>query len=426
MTFTRTRTDNNIQNETLESTGYIKKSNFVATPKFCETSDLNRTLSWTYPIGSYRTMTDCVVPNFRKLSAGGKIFNNPMYSNSYTRSVERSNRSYTVPYAPGTPSNQKLCTMFTDQSEDQDVFELSRHGGPVGHLDVPLGTSIQNLVNLAGTSASAAIDAPTFQSVVALAELRETLGFLRNPLKSLNRELTDVRNWKRRKRKLDRKTVAEVVSDNWLSYRYAVMPTIHDVRNLAEAVARTVVDAEPVRKTARGSASSNGSLTTTEEISLSDTTTSTDKTVTVRAGILYELQLSPNTFGVGTEQIPVALWEAIPLSFMVDWVLNIGSFIEAITPVAGVRRLASWTSIETEEASTRETWWARGGIHSNGQTRQITGDGRCTEKYNSTTKTRNPGIQIGLAHKISPLQGDLGKKRILDTLALAHQILVSK
>lgn len=423
MTHSRTRIKDNTTSSVLESTGTIKKNN--ETNHTCESEPVSFALGWSYPTGSYQSMSDYVVPNFARRSAAGEVFNNPMSSFKSERSVSTGTRAYTVPWK-GSYSGHKHCADYRDESVPNSAYELSRWSGPVGHLDVPLGTSIQNLINLASTEAAANVDAPTFQSVVAIAELRETLSYLRNPLGALNRELTDINNWKRRKRKLDRKTVGEVISDNWLSYRYAIMPIVNDTRNLAEAVARTVVDSEPVRKTARGSASSNGETQLDGSISLSDYQTRTATTVEVRTGILYEMTLSPNTFGLGTEQIPVALWEAIPLSFMVDWVFNIGSFIEAMTPVAGVRRLATWTSVKTDSTTTRETWWARGGTHSYGTDRVITADGRCSESYVTTSRTRNPGIQVGLAHKVSPLQGDLGKKRLLDLLAIGHQLLVSK
>lgn len=251
-----------------------------------------------------------------------------------------------------------------------------------------------------------------------------------NPLRSLSRELSDIRNWKRRRRKLDRKTVSELISDSWLSYRYGISPLLKDVKSAAEAVARTVLNNEPVRKTARGSASEYGQITSNGHFDHAlgrwDYQKSTEVEVSVRAGVLYEMIRSPNTFGVGTERIPVGAWEAIPLSFLVDWVFNVGSFIEAITPVAGVKRLGSWTTIHTTMSTTREIWFAQGGASDFGLPRLIDSDGRSTETYKSVIKQRDPGIQIGLAHKITPLKGDIGKKRVLDLLALSNQILVSR
>jgi hypothetical protein len=286
--------------------------------------------------------------------------------------------------------------------------------------------SVQNLINLASTTAAANVDNPTFHGATFIAELRETLGFLRNPLGAFNKQLEDYRWRKRARKSLNHKTTGEYIRDNWLSYRYAVRPLVQDIQNAAEAVARTVLNNEPLRQTARGYASESGETEETGTISsLYDHTTRTVKTVSVRAGILYEISRDPNTFGMTVPDIPVALWEAIPYSFVADWFLNIGSFIQAISPVGGVKRLGSWTTVKTETSTTREIWWERPGT-SSGITRVVTSDGRSTETYDSISVTRTPGIQIGLAHKIGPLSGDIGKLRLLDLVALGSQIMRSK
>jgi len=369
-------------------------------------------------------MSDVVVPGYAKRSAAGEIFNNPMSSFKSEREYSLSTLSYYVPYAPSVPLGNRSCSYEYAQTISPSTNPLDHIGSQVGHLDVLI--NVQNLINLASTEAVANIDKPTFDGATFIGELRETIQYFRNPLNSLKREVEDARRWKRRKRKLDTKTTAEYISDNWLSYRYSIRPILNDLRNAAEAVARTVLDHEPVRKTARGSASESGTSNASGSASFTDYNTSTNTTKSVRTGVLYELSRDPNTFGVGTERIGVALWEVIPLSFVLDWFFNVGTFIEAITPIAGVRRLSSWTTVQTTSITTRDSWRARGGTYGNGQTRVITSDAHCTEKYTSVTTTRTPGIQIGLGQKITPLAGDIGKARILDLAALGHQILMSK
>jgi hypothetical protein len=43
--------------------------------------------------------------------------------------------------------------------------------------------------------------------------------------------------------------------------------------------------------------------------------------------------------------IPAAMWELIPLSFMVDWVLNVRQLIAALSPRLGLSVLAEWTTV---------------------------------------------------------------------------------
>lgn len=403
-----------------------RQNNLSATPKRCDTTTSSWSgLSFTYPQGEFRSISDVVVPNFHKRSARGEVFINAMSSSKTKRTVTLTSRHHHLPYPAGTPSGNKQCTYYYEQTKSPDPDGLNAAGSPTGHLD-PIMGSVQNLINLASTQAAANIDNPTFHGATFIAELRETLGFLRNPLGAFNKQLEDYRWRKRARKSLNHKTTGEYIRDNWLSYRYAVRPLVQDIQNAAEAVARTVLDNEPLRQTARGFGSESGDTEVTGTISsLYDHTTRTVKTVSVRAGILYEMTRDPNTFGITVPDLPVALWEAIPYSFVADWFLNIGTFIQAISPVAGVKRLGSWTTVKTETNTTREIWWERPGS-SSGITRVVTSDGRSTETYETTSVTRTPGIQIGLAHRISPLSGDIGKLRCLDLVALGSNILRSK
>lgn len=395
-----------------------------ATPKRCDTQTGTEVCGFPVISGEYRSISDVVVPNFKKRSAAGEVFINPMISTRTNRQTTFAARSYYVNYTPSTPPGNKICAYQYDQLVPNSPAALTAQGSQVGHLAVDIG--LQNLINLAGTAASANIDNPTFDGATFIGELRETIHYMRNPLSALNKAVEEARHWKRRKRKLDTKSTAEYIADNWLSYRYSIRPLMNDVKNAAEAVARTVLNAEPVRKTARGSASESGQQTASGNVGAYSYTTSTSVTYSVRAGVLYELSRSPNTFGVGTERLGIVGWELIPLSFVADWFFNVGTFIEAITPVAGVKRLGSWTTVRKEENTHRETWWVTGGTYPTGMPRVITSDGRVTEDYTSVTTTRTPGIQIGLGQKITPLAGDIGKARILDLIALGHQILKSK
>jgi hypothetical protein len=372
-------------------------------------------------------MVDEVIPGFAKRSAKGEVFVNYMsHYKSHREQPTLSTKSYHVEYTPGTPAGNKYCAYNSAQTMPASPQGLNQLGSPVQHLRLDIGASV-NLRTLAGTQAAAGIDNPTLDGAVAIAELREALSFMRNPLRALNRELVRVRRDKWRDHgKWRTKTTSEYLRDNWLSYRYGVRPLVKDVQDAAHAVARTALNDEPKRQTSRGSASESFHFSSDGKSGDFDFITETRVEVDVEAGVLYELALGPNTFGLGLQRVPVAVWEAIPYSFVVDWFANIGSFVSAITPVAGVRRLGSWTTTTVTHETTRKIWWARGGIHSSGMPRVIESDGQSTEQFSSSTKTRVPGIIVGLAHTTSPFSGDIGQKRLIDLVALGHQILASK
>lgn len=408
---------------------YVQTTNTEATHSCVTEEAQDVSLSFEYPVGDFQQTSDVVIPGFAKRSARGEIFNNVFTSYKSRADVPSlSTLSYYVPYAPSFSSAHKHCTYHTAQVMTNCVNGLNQFGSPVGHLGGDPSVSA-NLTNLACTQAAANIDTPIFDSSVFVAELRETIGFLRNPVRSLIEGLDKARRAKRSGRRSDQgKALFEFLRDNWMSYRYAVRPLVLDVQSAAEAVADTVLNHRPERRTARGGASDSAVYTSESSSGLYDQFTETRVDYSVRAGVLYEYERSPNTFGVGLLRVPLAAWEAIPGSFIVDWAFNIGSFIEAITPVGGIKRLASWTTKDIKRETTREIWWARGGVYpGNGQTRVITSDGKSTEKLFSETKTRVPGLSVGLAHSVMPFKADLERDiaRTVDLVAIASQLLRS-
>lgn len=218
------------------------------------------------------------------------------------------------------------------------------------------------------------------------------------------------------------------MSDSWLSYRYGARPLLSESEAALQAVYNTIYNVRPTRLTARGFASDSGTRTSSSDTVQSITWTrdnTTNTSVKVRAGVLYEHFASSDTFGVGVQQVPSAVWELIPYSFVVDWFANVGSFVSAITPKIGVRYLGKWTTIEMEQDTTAQYYASDGGT-SGGNPRFITSNGNCTYVVRTRTKTRSPGISVDLVSKVSPYSGDIGQKRIVDTIALTEQLLRSR
>lgn len=423
MSISRTRSkDNTSLFDTV--TAITSQTNSVGA-KSCVSGTASLGLAFPYALGRKELMHDMIVPGYSRLSAKGGIFNNPMAKYSSEVDLTVSSRSYYVPYAPSVPSTSRYCAYAYAQQLANDVSGLNAAGGTAGHLSIN-SINVASLRDLAGTQALAGVDEPVFEGAKFIAELRETIGFLTNPLGTFVRKLEGYRKTKRARKYLNHMTTGEFISSNWLRYRYAIRPIVHDIESAAQAVAQTVHGHTPERKTSRGSASDSSSQSNSGVIdSFFDQDTVTDHTVSVRAGVLYQYIRDPSTFGVGVPFIAGAVWEAIPFSFVADWFFNIGSFIDAASPRGGVKRLASWTTTKVESNTTREIWCARGGSI-NGQPRVIQSDGRSRESVRTTALTRVPGISIGITSRISPLSGDIGKKRIADLVALGERILLSK
>jgi hypothetical protein len=232
-------------------------------------------------------------------------------------------------------------------------YAIDRKNGPSGHL--PVSIDVQGLLTQASTQAASNVRAPIFDGLVFVAELNETMRFLRNPIGGWVRFLEYAKRQKRRNSRLDGTKVIDFISSNWLAYRYAVRPLVFDTINLIDAVNKTIEGQEPKRFTARGTASDAGSESYT---GLSSSyaanvrlNTSTSRNVSVRAGILYESKAGADNFGTSLYRIPVALWEVVPFSFVVDWFINIGDYVGAISPKVGVKVLGSWTGVKDTQTS---------------------------------------------------------------------------
>jgi hypothetical protein len=78
--------------------------------------------------------------------------------------------------------------------------------------------------------------------------------------------------------------------------------------------------------------------------------------VKIRAGVLYQDRFeASHHFGTRLSDIPETVWEAIPLSFLVDYVVNVGDYLGALRAQAYSQNVLFYTTEEIECEQTR-TW----------------------------------------------------------------------
>jgi len=389
-------------------------------------SNSNSTVNQLYPflVGEEKVMHDVVTKGFLRRSSQGEVIVNPMSINETKASGTPGTFSYYV-----TDDDPNTVCDYT-HIETSAFRAIDEFYGPGRHQSVALDYT--NLRALAGTKAMAGVEEPDFQSLVFIGELRETLRFLKNPVKSWSDFVRKAKRDKSRAAKrTDRlKTVGEFMSDSWLSYRYGARPLLSEAESALQAVHNTLHNVKPTRITSRGFAMDSGSHQTNSTTGSFPGFTwsrdaNTEASVKVRAGVLYEHFAHSDTFGVGVKEIPSAMWELLPYSFVVDWFANVGTFVRAITPKVGVRYLGKWTTVETIQETSAEFYISDGG-ESKGKPRIITNNGLCIYKLYTRHKTRTPGVKVSLVTKVKPFRGDVGQKRIIDSIALTEQLLRSR
>lgn len=258
---------------------------------------------------------------------------------------------------------------------------------------------------------------PQFDGLTNLGELRETLKMLRNPLAGLQGLVKKFFAKPRRVKRLSPDRYRHYIADQWLEYRYGIMPLIYTAQDLIDMSVYLAMmeNAYPVRS---GSyfqkpvqrLSVGGPVSA--EMSASGYV---DITRDVRCGVTLIARSTmdnswQNVWGLTASDIPSTVWELIPFSFVVDWFSNVGNWIRAITPSNRVKIIASSCSVTTSEIW---TVYATSLIAANGKT------GRCTSRCIREKKAleRRTSIPVPVLPSMD-IRFLKNLKRPLDSIAL--------
>jgi len=314
--------------------------------------------------------------------------------------------------------------------------------------------TVKTCEGVAITKAYAEAGKADAQSLVSIGELGETLSFLMSPLRKVSslskrvntlmdilendRKVYDARRRKydqlpehlrlrrdppklvKRQWKIGKVQVSDVAS-LWLAYRYGLMPLVYDVQDHWKAF-QNLAEKPPERQTARGKwkelfVEDDPDLVEGDAAMGSSwrTTRSTQYEVTSRAGVLYEPKVEvdiPQRFGLELHRLPSALWEWTPLSFVADWLLNMGNFIDAMSAHLRTKAvLGAWvtttvTYLHQSRFRFTPTYGGAIGVGSYTQTCRF--------------KSRRP---VTLADIRLEYRLDMNVKRVADAFALGYQFL---
>lgn len=394
----RTRIDDQLSDVNTE-TGYVAYNGSVVYGTPSKIADQ----------GLIKTTTDVVTPNFAARSARGEVINNPFYTTTVEEGFTPVAEYRQHKTASGSGSTAK--TYFGNvYYTDLNTYIL------------PPWVDRSNLRTLAGTQAKAGIMPADVMALVEIAEAKSTMQLITKPLDDTHRFLDRVKRSKGFRRYGG--SLGGYIAANWLKYRYGLTPlalSIQDVWQLA------IQDKTSRRRTSRGYAQAQSTDTDTLQYTYKTSWNASvareaELKCSVRAGVLYDWEFNWTTAsGVSFREIPVSLLELVPYSFVVGWFLNTSEVLRALTPAAGTRVLATWTTERTEYSGISHwthTWKAPSG-YAEDSTPEYSFNKRVT------TKARSPGISVGLASKIPTfdLQSPREWKHFADSLALVWQRL---
>lgn len=193
--------------------------------------------------------------------------------------------------------------------------------------DLPMDTGLI-------TSANAEFNSDIYDVLTELAELPETVSFLYSGIKTILTSYMDVKKKIRRIQRDSKLSPAEVldrVSSLWMGYRYGVMPLVYSVQDalrlLSERSNIFITHRSGERRDIDDSNSSNywraQPFQVVDRVWIKG---AVDPTVIMRG-------LKTNVFSTA--------WELVPLSFVVDWALNVGDLLSGLSTPAGLQQQAS-------------------------------------------------------------------------------------
>lgn len=338
----------------------IVSSGHVTTTSFngnCSVPDqstvlVNADRYWTSRTQSL-SMTDVVTEGYKRRIAKGEIINNPMskFSEVLCRSP---NCSYDVDVRYFISADCPPVRNLTYGSTDVAIFspnELIHDAGNGYKIDQPI-LNLTNLIDRAVTQVWAKADQSSVAALVMLGECKETISSTANVLKKL---VNIVKAIKKREYQFlikETKSLGNVnnLADLYMGFRYMLRPLYYDMLGIIKAFDEHLShDRFTFRSyvTETQTASYNEELQMTPELLFSRHYFAT-RTVSVRAGLLCHVD-APSMISIWGFDKPIeAFWDLVPYSFVIDWLINVGSTIASWTPEVGVKPLASWYVISDD------------------------------------------------------------------------------
>lgn len=289
------------------------------------------------------SISDTVIPNFRKRKAQGEVFMNNV---TITRQANTYPTDEVVVIGPNIPTwgTRKFTGTFTAglaaNTVDPSWFLSRINDGKAWTLQEAYSKVAQE----------------EFMSLVTVAEAGKTASMLSHPFKRADDLLTKI--YTRKAQMVKKGVVATVAASSaWLEYRFGWKPLLYDIQGIWSAYTQNTLHYDkPVRLVARRSMEVEhnelntpytGSASYVGGINMLRNKTMKSK---VSSGVLYELldenleAANARRMGLRLSDVPASLWELTPWSFIVDRFVSVGSWLNAITPKPGVTVKGSWTT----------------------------------------------------------------------------------
>lgn len=294
------------------------------------------------------SMTDVVIPEFKKRSGRGEIFNNPM---SKIRTEEHIDLC-SLQFDYGIDALLSCNPVKWVYSRDYRYIWVKRVTSLFPYVSIPdYASDLTSKINQAVAKAHSNIGMDKVLAIAMAAELGKTVSGLAYILKKVYKIYRSVR--RAELRKLAKELSFSELQEIYMNARYNLRPLAYDVAGMISVFNDVPL---PGRQTFRAASELNDSVTNSgtyvwlsnSNLSLtSPYTCTTYLNVLVRAGVLTQVETVTKAQLLGLDKIIETGWELVPFSFIIDWFLNVSEIIGAWTPNFGFTTLTSWVTVNT-------------------------------------------------------------------------------
>lgn len=285
--------------------------------------------------GEDEVMYDTVTPRWNTRRAHGEIIMNSMQYTKREASIAGIEGNH---FRTNSPIVCSGATVYSEQrSLGAGWFPYVCYLGSTAGAPLNVGSAISNsdvedLISEVSTKALADRGNSQNNLFESIAEYRQTLSLLKNPLNSVHTVLSRASGVLKK---------GGDISSAYLIFRYGVMPLVKDVTGIIQGLEKKVGNMR-VTTRASGSISQSGYVNKSFNAGafVFNYGIQTSDSLVVRAMSLDEYFVSKTqNIGFASKGLVTLPWELIPYSFVFDWFVNLGDYIKALVPLPSLKNL---------------------------------------------------------------------------------------
>jgi len=384
----------------------------------CSSGTTDQSYGTIADFGETQQTWDSVTPDFHRRSMRGEIISNPFRT---LKEFHTCSGNYAQVIGVANSCNSPVKHAVVDLYGPQAYWRMANDARVLSANSLVSDSDIKSATTVASTAAYKKSNSHDADTLIDIAEMKQTLRMFRDPIQSSSSFLRKINAGKRGIKNLSSQDAIAYANGLWLQYRYGIRPLVSSVQGVIKALNKI---RSKKRHTYRGSyrlksaQSTTGSyITAGSLVNFNYAFTYSDE-VLIRTGLLVEDDITlSQELGVDASGLLALPWELVPFSFVADWFANVGDYFNSIVPALTLSPLSTWTST-VRRRSTIFTVTSTSAVA--GWTVQRDVNENRSAVFEE--KTRYPTLSLpSITFKPRPIESITSDLRIVDAWALLHQ-----